>query len=284
MIITRRYRMGSAIAALAVAIAASALHGCGGGGGVPDNPSTPAVPSTPASAPASSVTTPSNVPTVLQGVYAGTSAGREFVSAVTPDRDWFALYFLTGNPEIYSGRISMGVDGAAEIAYPGLLAFQNGRVQSASAKFSGASAQTYRMDLKNISAADGQPLSVTALALAPLGSLQGNWTGTWSDANSSTMLARVTISGQTDISFGGTVNYCAMSATLAPMPGTLLLRLDLRIARLTGCARSENQINGVTLSGVAFAYALPQTGNLRLEMLAVDSSGSGISFRAERQP
>ena len=42
--------------------------------------------------------------------------------------------------------------------------------------------------------------------------------------------------------------------------------------------------DGVTLSGLAFAYALPQTGSLRLEMLAVDSSGSGISFRAERQP
>ena len=88
MIITRRHGIGTAIAALAVGMAALALHGCGGGGGVPDNPSTPAVPGTPASAPASSVSTPANLPTVLQGVYA--SPTRSSRTRVSPSQVSYA--------------------------------------------------------------------------------------------------------------------------------------------------------------------------------------------------
>ena len=49
------------------------------------------------------------------------------------------------------------------------------------------------------------------------------------------------------------------------------------------CARTKDQINGVNLNGVAVIYKSPLAGSTsRLDLIVVDSTGSGISFRGDR--
>ena len=78
------------------------LAGCGGGG----SSATPAA------------NMPAPAPTVIQGVYAATINGptpnSELWTVVTPDLNWYALLFRNTNyPDIYSGQLSLGVNGLA---------------------------------------------------------------------------------------------------------------------------------------------------------------------------
>ncbi len=240
-------------------------------------------------------------PTVLQGAYQASHLGNDFVSFVTPDNKLYALYFLATRlnvvtlPEIFSGPITPGQDGAAEIPPPFLKVFANKApyLQSGSGTFSSASSLSYQLQLIGLSTADGQTPTFGASALATSADLSGTWTGTWADSKTNSTLT------QSAITFGTAVqptawdffSYCQTGSTLALMPATYtqlggagsvqtFFQARLTIPQITLCVRTEKA--SVELSGVAFVHA-PVAGKRRLYLVLVDGSGSGISFRGDQQ-
>lgn len=236
--------------------------------------------------------------TVLQGAYQARPGEKEFVSFVTPDNKWYALYFLAIYPTavvlpaIFSGRVTLGQDGAAEI--PSLKIFTNSTPQlsSSSGTFSAASSQSY--EFVGPSTVNGQPLpTVVASALATSADLSGTWTGTWADSK--------TNSTRTDgfMTFGTAAQPTAWNffsscpgSTLSLTPalytqsgtgsGQTFFQATLVIPPHTFCVRSASKVDPVELTGVAFIHASPVAGKRRLDLVLVEDNGSGISFRGEQ--
>ena len=252
-------------------------------------------------APSAGGVTPSSG-TVLQGVYSVTLENKEFLSVITPELDWYALYFerlAYGNPDIFSGKLSLGVDGRAAIS--SVHAFQIAKSAlplTGSASISAATLQGYSVNLTGITSARGDSLSFSVAALAPTSynpgkaasyaDLQGTpgWQGSWYDGDTSN-LSSLQFSSNGSVSSVSALNYCDLSSlTLAPLSGVNLFRVTLNIPvkGLGGiCLRSKDRLTGVDLGGVAFLSRSPLAGkSWRLDLIAVDSAGSGISFRGDR--
>jgi len=260
-------RVGAAVLSLGL------LLSCGGGGG-----------------PGSELVSPS--PTVLQGAYQASSGGNDFVSFVTPDNKLYALYFLATDPmqpAIFSGPITLGQDGAAEIPSLTMFTTSTPQLSSGSGTFSIASSQSYRF--AGPSTVNGQPLpTFDASALPTSADLSGTWTGTWADSNN--------ILTSSVITFGTAAEQptawdffssCQAGSTLAlrletytQLGGTeKFFQARLTIPQITGCVRTATA--SVELSGVGFIHASPVVGKQwRLDLVLVDRLGSGISFRGDQ--
>ena len=107
---TTTFRALSALAFLAL------LQACGGGS--TGNSGTP-LPPTPPTPP-----TPPVVHNVSAGAYSGTVAGADWFSVLLPDTaftNWYALHFIGGNADLYSGKFT-GVGTATATATSGSLA------------------------------------------------------------------------------------------------------------------------------------------------------------------
>ncbi len=267
----------------------SALASCGGtvaGGAAPDD----------------TVKPPAARPTVLQGVYGATFDGKEFVSAVTPELNWYALYFerlAHTNPDIFSGLLSPGNEGLATIT--DLRAFQIAKSAvplNGTASINAATLQNYSVNITGITSAQGNSLSFLAAALSPnsytlakaalYADVQGApaWQGTWYDGDTSNTSSLQFTSNGT-VSSVATLNYCDLSSlVLTPMPGANMFKVSLNVSvKGSGgiCLRTKDRLAGIDFGGVAFVYKSPLPDkSWRLDLIAVDSTGSGISFRGER--
>ncbi len=240
--------------------------------------------------------------TVLQGVYSVTLENKEFLSVITPELDWYALYFeklAYGNPDIFSGKLSLGVDGRAAIS--SVHAFQIAKSAlplTGAASISAATLQGYSVSLTGITSALGDPLIFSVAALAPTSynpakvasyaDLQGTpgWQGSWFDGDTSN-LSSLQFASNGSVSSVSALNYCDLSGLmLVPLPGVNLFKVTLNIPvkGLGGiCLRSKDRLTGVDLNGAAFLSKSPLAGkSWRLDLIAVDSAGSGIAFRGDR--
>ena len=260
------------------------LAGCGSGSSSPDAPQVSKEPEA------------VSIPTVTRGFYNGTLDSKEILSVVTPDLDFFALHFRSStNPDIYSGKLSMGSNGAANVTTAGLRAYVGGGVKLGTASLTNSSLQTFS-GIFNV--ASQLPLSFTVSApgtdvyqvssQASLSALQGSWAGTWSDGLSTTGVSSpftIAISslGAMTLSTASTVNSCQLSASITPISTVNMYKVALTIPLLTGCVRTDGKFSDLVLSGVAVVYKSPMAGKTsRLELMAVDAAGSGMSFRGDR--
>ena len=236
-------------------------------------------------------TTPTTTATVLSGVYQGTasaSAGpQEFVSAITPAGKFYAMYFWSSIPDIYAGTVTLGVNGNATVS--ALRAFQNGaNAGPYTATVTEASSTSYVLSPVGFSVRT--PNSVSAAALSTTSDLSASpWTGTWSDS------ALVGALGNQSLTFDSTgllsnfnfyssckSAYTTTTLSVQPITGASLYNVTLNIPQITGCVRTET--SAVEMTGVAFIYPLTTVPGKtqRLDMVMVDSTGSGITFRGER--
>jgi hypothetical protein len=249
------------------------LAACGGGGGGGASVTLPE---------SANVVAP--VPTRIMGLYSSGSGIGEIVSVVTPELDFFALYFRSViTPDIFSGKLDLGINGAANSTSAGLLFNVNNgsgsAVSNVTASFTDSSLQTYTTSLFNgslqrlSSPADGVYLSTAA---AVLGNLQGTWSGSWKGAYGSSV-ANLTFSN-TGTSSASTLNYCQIRPVITVIPNTNIFKVTMAIPNSLNCARG-----GDSLTGVGVIYKSPLAGkNERLDLVAVDAAGSGISFRGDR--
>ena len=279
------FRRGTPGGLWALALAAClTVSGCGGGAapetvaGSKSNPETPAVP------PA----------TVLAGAYTGTLYGKSFVSFVTasafPQINWYALYFFdTGSadiiPVIYSGSAALGNSGVATVA--AVREFGSSvpaAVRTGSASITAASVQAYQLSMSNLSAPDNQAMAPNTSAVVTDASISGTWSGVWSDNINAASNPAASV--QFDAALAATVNFGSCSRTIRLTPATAsaspYFAVTAEVPVQTNCPRNTSA-SALSLSGVAFVYPSPLAGKTRrLELVVVDSTGSGFSFRGDQ--
>ena len=227
--------------------------------------------------------------TVLSGVYQGTasaSAGpQEFVSAITPAGKFYAMYFWSSIPDIYAGTVTLGVNGNATVS--ALRAFQNGaNAGPYTATVTEASSTSYVLSPVGFSVRT--PNSVSAAALSTTSDLSASpWTGTWSDSSLVGALANQSLTFDStgllsNFNFYSSCRSANTTLSVLPITGGSLYSVTLNIPQITGCDRTETL--AVEMTGVAFIYPLTTVSGKtqRLDMVMVDSTGSGITFRGER--
>jgi hypothetical protein len=258
------------------------VSGCGGGAapetvaGSKSNAGTPEVP------PA----------TVLAGAYTGTLYDKSFVSFVTasasPQINWYALYYFdTGSaaiiPVIYSGSAALGNSGAATVAVVREFG-SSAAVRTGSASITAASVQAYQLSMSNLSAPNNQAMAPNTSAVVTDASISGIWSGGWSDNINTAINSAASV--QFDAALAATVNFGGCSRTIRLASATasaspyFVVTADVPVQ--TGCPRTPGA-SAVSLSGVAFVYPSPLAGKTRrLELVVVDSTGSGFSFRGDQ--
>ena len=258
------------------------VSGCGGGAapetvaGSKSNAGTPEVP------PA----------TVLAGAYTGTLYDKSFVSFVTasasPQINWYALYYFdTGSaaiiPVIYSGSAALGSSGAATVAVVREFG-SSAAVRTGSASITAASVQAYQLSMSNLSAPNNQAMAPNTSAVVTDASISGTWSGVWSDNINAASNAAASV--QFDAALAATVNFGGCSRTIrlasATASASPYFAVTAEVPVQTGCPRTPGALVA-SLSGVAFVYPSPLAGKTRrLELVVVDSTGSGFSFRGDQ--
>lgn len=240
------------------------LSSCGGGGG------------------SAAPTGPGSSPTQIAALYVGSdsSAGFWTLSQVNTDgsREWYAMHRSepSTSSTLYSGRLTPGLDGAATAI--NLRSHRaNGGVLNADASFSQVSGTGLQVRLSP-GATTTDPESFQARAASPEPGLDGDWNGRWDDgANSNASFALRNLVANdsaidTSSGAGGCSGVKVVFATLTS--GLYRVRVIYPDAQ-TGCPRQ-----GQSLNGLAAVYRTPD--KQRLQFVAVNDSGSGISFRADR--
>jgi hypothetical protein len=261
------------------------LAACGGGGGGVAGGGTP---------PSVNSGGVSPEPTVMQGIYSGKIGDDDFVSLVVPATDlakvkWYGLTFRPLQTDIYSGELTLGSDGVATasnlIAYLGNVAISlNGGITGASLDaYSGSMTIPPSVTPVVFTSAANKPPIFDAVQSAVLADLDGDWSGDWIDGldSSRRLLIRFSPSaGKRILSSPSGFLGCTLSSESSATPTSsgnffaVTLRFDQQIGQ--ACARV-----GQTLSGFAAVYK-PTPSTSRLEVIALEPSGRGISFRGDR--
>ena len=255
------------------------VSGCGGG----------AAPETVAGSKSNPAAPPA---TLLAGAYTGTLYDKSFVSFVTasafPQINWYALYFFdTGSadiiPVIYSGSAALGNSGVATVAAVREFG-SSAAVRTGSASITAASVQAYQLSMSNLSAPDNQAMAPNTSAVVTDASISGTWSGVWSDNINAASNPAASV--QFDAALAATVNFGSCSRTIRLTPATAsaspYFAVTAEVPVQTNCPRNTSA-SALSLSGVAFVYPSPLAGKTRrLELVVVDSTGSGFSFRGDQ--
>ena len=249
------------------------LTACGGGGGGSGPPA--------AGTPTPAADSPTATPTVLASAYVGTVNSQGFWAVVASGQNGLELLAMNYNDValsgvLYSGNVLAGVNGGA--AASGLRTMRaDGNVRDGTASISGASLTGFvaSFDANTEDAAIHQ-----AMAVLPVDSLAGDWTGRWADGlrrNSTLALTGLAAGGKIFISPLANCPDVALSLDALPAtPG--LYRVQLKYPNNEQCFDRNNR----TLNGLAVVHVTG--GQQQLRLVAVDSagSGSGISFVGRR--
>ena len=258
------------------------VSGCGGG----------AAPETVAGSKSNAGTSEVPPATVLAGAYTGTLYDKSFVSFVTASAssqiNWYALYYFdTGSaaiiPVIYSGSAALGSSGAATVALVREFG-SSAAVRTGSASITAASVQAYQLSMSNLSAPNNQAMAPNTSAVVTDASISGTWSGVWSDNINAAFNAAASV--QFDAALAATVNFGSCSRTIrlasATASASPYFAVTAEVPVQTNCPRNTST-SAVSLSGVAFVYPSPLAGKTRrLELVVVDSTGSGFSFRGDQ--
>ena len=258
------------------------VSGCGGGAAPETVAGSKSNPETPAAPPA----------TVLAGAYTGTLYDKSFVSFVTasasPQINWYALYYFdTGSaaiiPVIYSGSAALGSSGAATVAVVREFG-SSAAVRTGSASITAASVKAYQLSMSNLSAPNNLAMAPNTSAVVTDARISGTWSGVWSDNINAASNAAASV--QFDAALAATVKFGGCSRTIrlasATASASPYFSVTAEVPVQTGCPRTPGA-SAVSLSGVAFVYPSPLAGKTRrLELVVVDSTGSGFSFRGDQ--
>ena len=231
-------------------------------------------------------------PTVLAGAYTGTLYDKSFVSFVTasasPQINWYALYFFgTGSadiiPVIYSGSAALGNSGVATVAAVREFG-SSAAVRTGSASITAASVQAYALSMSNLTAPNNQAMAPNTSAVVTSASISGTWSGAWSDNINTAINAAASVQFDAELATSVTFGNCRRTIRLTPATASAspYFAVSAEVPVQTNCPRTPGA-SAASLSGVAFVYPSPLAGKTRrLELVVVDSTGSGFSFRGDQ--
>ena len=280
----RRQRWGLLLALL--------LAACGGQLGSPTSSSgtTPTAPVIPL--------------TDVTGLFSGSASGTgaEFLSLITPNGNqvnWYGWYFLRGDglaPYLYSGSLVLGTAGAAQSAANALLVSEAGMRRSASASLTQGSASGFRAEVTvNRTDAPSSPFTLTASTLpasaynakaaASTSALTGSWTGVLS-SGLSTYQSILQFDASGKLLRNSAQWECALDSVgsalqLNPGNGANFFSASVTIPARSGCAWAPLS-SAKSLTGAAVVQRLA-SGEDQLDMILIDGTGDGISYRGRQR-
>jgi hypothetical protein len=274
------------IHALVLAALGCLLVACGGGGGG----------GSPAASSQSTVTRMQ--PGLFANGFNAVPSYPETLAMLTADNRWWAIERQSADrASIFSGTLSQDGLGAGSIAT--LQGYVGGKVRTGSAVMTSVSEQALAGRISLLADSSVSPnlssqtldLAVskpgasiyTAAAAADVSSLNGEWTGTWIDGANTALPTLYFNSGAVSLASGADVLNCRLTSgsRVSAESGVNLYRIDLAFqGGITKCD-SNKTLDVKVFSGVLAIYRLP-SGQHRIDFLAVNASGSGIVFRAER--
>jgi hypothetical protein len=117
--------------------------------------------------------------------------------------------------------------------------------------------------------------------------LIGTWTGTWRDGpTNSDLNASLTVQSDGRLSFS-VFTDCAQNADgssqVSRLGGLPAFSVDLKFAAATVCRGGINVLEPLVLRGVAILRPSTESDKTwQLDLMATNTAGSGISFRASR--
>lgn len=228
--------------------------------------------------------------TQLQGYYqASVGVGsKEFISLVLPSSGgsspWYGWYFkgptLDADPYLYSGNLILGVNGAAQTNGASIRIYESGTLGSRSANFSQSSLNSFQATITNAGTQTSETMTATAQGILQT-SLQGTWTGTWSSKGSILPNKNIVLNANGASTSMDAIGSCNNNNTLQ-LTGSSIYTASITINGATNCDWSALNAPSKTLNGVGFVHLSPIAGKNRLELILLDTDGSGISFRGDK--
>jgi hypothetical protein len=285
-------------------VMAGLLGGCGGGGGGASSSTSPVTDNT--------TPTSNSVGTVKSGVYLATSlSGLKAITLIinsdsvnSSTGQFFALQFNTPEsqpqqPDIYSGSISGLGTSAAKVN--SMLAYSTYVDTTPPKTGSTTFTSLTQGELKVDATEEGNALQwgnakndsgINIDTAATSSSLLGPWTGSLyfptggSLANYLiTFAAAPTNSDPHNLSFSATsfgVGCRPTEGKATPYPsGNNLYSISLKVPNDTQCDLNKSS-QAITLTGLAYITTSPVAGKKRLQWVAINSDGRGLSFRADK--
>ena len=228
--------------------------------------------------------------TQLQGFYqASVGVGsKEFISLVLPSSGgsspWYGWYFkgptLNADPYLYSGNLILGVNGAAQTNGASIRIYESGTLGSRSANFSQSSLNSFQATITNVGTQTSEAMTATAQGILQT-SLQGTWTGTWSSKGSILPNKDIVLDANGASTSMDAIGTCNNNNTLR-LTGSSIYTASITINGATNCDWSALNAPSKTLTGVGFVHLSTIAGKNRLELMLLDTDGSGISFRGDK--
>ena len=230
--------------------------------------------------------------TQLQGFYQATVGvgNKEFVSLVLPSSGgsslWYGWYFkgptLNADPYLYSGNLILGVNGAAQTNGASIRIYESGTLGLRSASFSQSSLTSFQATISNAGTQTPETMSATSKPILQT-VLQGTWLGTWSSRGSIYGLKNIVFDTNGTITSMDSIGDCTnIALQLTPTVGTNIYSATIVIYVANNCGWAPLNTQSKTLNGVAFIHTSPAAGQTkRLELMLLDTDGSGISFRGD---
>ena len=263
-----RGRFRGWLAAVALACVLAACGGGGGGGsGDGGRGAVDALPS-------------SGVATAWGGPYVSVDLAYVAAAIERGSRlDFYAIkYANASSVRIYSGPLTLGFNGSASVS-PLNAMLENGSLRSGLGDLSGvsASSQTGVFSLTDGSAPPDVYRDILGSARSGLNEIGHPWTGTWIDG-----LDGIGTLSLPALAEGGQVTFTALgcSGIVLSVGSYVATRGAYPVAvtypDTTACVPRQD----ASLQGLAFVHSV--SGRKRLEIVVVDSQGSGIAFRADR--
>ena len=271
----------------AFAIAALVLAACGG---VPDT--------TPQTPPIAEIITPPSTPpaTLLAGLYKGTldTASTEFLALVVPEVGKnvhvYGWYYNANDPHVahlYEGQLELGIEGNAANVANSWRVTEGTRNYPATVNVSGSSLSKLIASL-SVSRSSVSSYTLTANALShadydftspPPDMRNLLWVGYWSSGAETT--AGNLQFGTNGMPNSSGTNWSCLGGS-APLTwtwtaqSTNTFKVELLLGPNTYCTKWQNQ----HLTGLATVSK--QTGGYQLDMMLLDGTGAGISYRGTR--
>ena len=276
------------VMAYGFAVTALVLSACGG---VPDK-------TLPAPEPTASEPTPPAPPaTLLAGLYKGTldsNPNREFLALIVPalgkDVQVYGWYYNADDQHLahlYAGQLELGIEGNASNVPNSWRIIEGVNSYPATANVATSTLQQLHADLSiSRSSVSNYKLSATALPptgcdvnAAPVSLSNSNWNGYWSTRNN-------TAAGRLQFGSNGAANasdtFWPCFSGSAPLTWTWTaqslnyFKVTLSLGSMTLCPEWQKQY----LEGVATVSR--QNGGDQLDMMLLDGTGAGISYRGTR--
>jgi hypothetical protein len=255
---------------------------------------------------ASEVPAPTQVhpATELAGLYAymNSTNQMEYLGLAIPsasssaDAEWFAWHRQTsgGYPWLYHGFFTLSIDGKAQSSSAGVTqAKGNSPPSSVSIALTQAGKNSFTASVIENNVTNPTPSGYTAqsvqtgfvfTASALTTDLSGPWIGTWFDSGST--FANRTLHFSNGMIAGITLNACILDLNLVPAARwnyyDAIATIDPSKYDQPTCnwtRYSQGQVK--RLQGIAVIQA-SVTGHAHLDMMLLDGTGAGISYRGTR--